>query len=99
MHRSRSVRLRQASLPCSARALPFSGLLSFHSVEVVRVATFVLVHGIGQEQPGPAALRQRWRTELSDGVWKAGDNDLAERLEQPERADASGRAATRTAQR
>jgi hypothetical protein len=47
------------------------------------VAEVVFVHGIGQEQAGPATLDQRWRTALADGVWKAGHADLASRLRRP----------------
>jgi len=40
----------------------------------------VFVHGIAQEQLGPATLGQQWRTALSDGVWKSGAPAVAERL-------------------
>ena len=42
-----------------------------------------MVHGIGQRQLGPAELGSAWRLALSDGVWKAGDAVLAERLLRP----------------
>ncbi|WP_322778599.1 lipase family protein [Frankia sp. Cas4] len=47
------------------------------------VAAVVFVHGIGQQQRGPATLAGPWQAALADGVWKAGHGSLAARLRQP----------------
>jgi hypothetical protein len=44
------------------------------------VATIVLVHGIAQEQLGPASLEKSWLPALADGVAKSGDQALADRI-------------------
>jgi hypothetical protein len=44
------------------------------------VATIVLVHGIAQEQLGPASLEKNWLPALGDGVAKSGDQALADRI-------------------
>src|SRR3954447_17147282 len=47
------------------------------------LAEFVFVHGMGQEQSGPAVLGQDWRPALSDGVLKAEAPMLADSLALP----------------
>jgi hypothetical protein len=44
------------------------------------LATIVLVHGIAQEQLGPASLEKNWLPALSDGVAKTGNQTLADRI-------------------
>jgi hypothetical protein len=44
------------------------------------MATVVLVHGIAQEQLGAASLEKNWIPALADGVAKAGDQPLADRI-------------------
>ena len=44
------------------------------------MATIVLVHGIAQEQLGPASLEKNWLPALSDGVAKSGHQALADRI-------------------
>ncbi len=44
------------------------------------MATVVLVHGIAQEQLGPATLEKAWIPALADGVAKAGDQAMADRI-------------------
>lgn len=50
---------------------------------VLVVVAVVFVHGIGQQQRGPATLGGPWQAALADGVWKAGHLDLAARLRLP----------------
>lgn len=40
----------------------------------------VLIHGIAQEQQGPASLEARWLPALADGITAAGYSELAERI-------------------
>jgi fructose-specific component phosphotransferase system IIB-like protein len=51
------------------------------------MATIVLVHGIAQEQSGAATLEKTWIPALADGVAKAGDQVLADRLWRGGRGD------------
>ncbi|MFE3279686.1 hypothetical protein [Nocardia sp. NPDC059239] len=44
------------------------------------MATVVLVHGIAQEQLGPASLEKNWLPALADGVANSGHQDLADRI-------------------
>ena len=44
------------------------------------MATIVLVHGIAQEQLGASTLEKTWIPALADGVAKAGDQTLADRI-------------------
>ena len=44
------------------------------------MATIVLVHGIAQEQLGPASLEKNWLPALADGVANSGNQALADRI-------------------
>jgi pimeloyl-ACP methyl ester carboxylesterase len=44
------------------------------------MAEVVLIHGIAQEQEGPASLEAKWLPALSDGVRAAGYGSLADRI-------------------
>jgi hypothetical protein len=44
------------------------------------MATIVLVHGIAQEQEGPASLEDRWLPALASGLAAAGHAELAARI-------------------
>src|SRR5687768_13919356 len=44
------------------------------------MAAIVLVHGIGQEQEGPASLEDRWLPALAGGLTAAGHAELAARI-------------------
>lgn len=44
------------------------------------MAEIILVHGIAQEQEGPASLEAKWLPALADGIRAAGDNSLADAL-------------------
>jgi hypothetical protein len=51
------------------------------------VAEVVLIHGIAQEQQGPASLEALWLPALADGVRAAGDPQLADRIWHAGRSD------------
>jgi hypothetical protein len=44
------------------------------------MATIVLVHGIAQEQLGPATLEKNWLPALADGIANSGNQELADRI-------------------
>ena len=44
------------------------------------MAQIVLIHGIAQEQEGPASLEAQWLPAIADGLFAAGHPDLADRL-------------------
>lgn len=44
------------------------------------MAEIVLIHGIAQEQEGPASLEGRWLPAIADGLYAAGHSELADRL-------------------
>src|SRR5689334_6328985 len=44
------------------------------------MATFVGIHGIGQQYRGKYSLSQAWRSELQDGLAAAGYEDEAEKV-------------------
>lgn len=44
------------------------------------MADIVLIHGIGQEQEGPASLEARWIPALADGIIAGGHPELAQKI-------------------
>ncbi|WP_214848954.1 hypothetical protein [Arthrobacter sp. ISL-65] len=44
------------------------------------MAGIVLIHGIAQEQEGPASLEDRWLPALAGGLTAAGHPELAARI-------------------
>jgi hypothetical protein len=51
------------------------------------MATIVLVHGIAQEQLGPATLERTWIPALADSVAKAGNQAMADRISRGDPGD------------
>ncbi|MDO5753202.1 hypothetical protein [Arthrobacter sp.] len=44
------------------------------------MAEIVLIHGIAQEQEGPASLEARWLPAIADGIFAAGHPELSDRI-------------------